>query len=97
LTGVRDVLLLENQPFNAQAGIIADVLCQFSDCRIQFERATVMRLIEYGVADILPMLHLLGDSLQYIAMPHSLQRVALTSHGPAKILKILQNNEAYNE
>lgn len=68
LEGPRDALLLKNQPFNAQIGIIGhelahtvyyikrsffgilgDALCQLSDCRIEFERATDRRLITYGL------------------------------------------------
>lgn len=68
LEGARDVLLLKNQPFNAQVGIIghelahtvyyldrsffgilSDAMCQLSDCRIGFERATDLRLIEHGL------------------------------------------------
>jgi len=30
-------------------GIVADALCQLSDCRIQFERATDRRVIDYGL------------------------------------------------
>jgi len=66
--GPRDALLLKNQPFNAQVGIIghelahtvyyldrsffsivSDALCQLSDCRIGFERATDERLVRYGL------------------------------------------------
>ena len=66
--GGRDALLLKNQPFNAQIGIIGhelahtvyyldrslfgiigDALCQLSDCRVEFERATDRRLISYGL------------------------------------------------
>jgi len=66
--GSLDALLLKNQPFNAQVGIIGhelahtvyylersffgilgDALCQLSDCRIEFERATDRRLITYGL------------------------------------------------
>jgi len=68
MEGPRDVLLVKNQPFNAQIGIIghelahtvyylerslfgiaADAICQFTDCRINFERATDRRLIDYGL------------------------------------------------
>lgn len=68
LIGSRDVLLLKNQPFNAQIGILGhelahtvyyldrsffgilrDALCQLSDCRIDFERATDRRLIDHGL------------------------------------------------
>lgn len=68
LEGPRDVLLLKNQPFNAQVGIIghelahtvyyldrsffgilADAYCQLSNCRIDFERNTDTRLVEYGL------------------------------------------------
>ena len=66
--GPREALLLENQPFNAQVGILGhelahtvyylnrgffgiarDGLCQFSRCRVNFERDTDRRLIEYGL------------------------------------------------
>jgi len=66
--GGRGALLLKNQPFNAQVGIIGhelahsvyyldrsflgilgDAICQFSSCRIQFERATDRRLIDHGL------------------------------------------------
>lgn len=66
--GTREALLVKNQPFNAQIGIIGhelahtvyyldrsffhilrDAICQLSDCRINFERATDRRLIEYGL------------------------------------------------
>lgn len=68
LEGVREALLLKNQPFNAQIGIIGhelahtvyylnrsffgiagNALCQLTDCRITFERATDRRLIDYGL------------------------------------------------
>ena len=68
LEGARKALLLKNQPFNAQVGIIGhelahtiyylsrsffgiagDALCQLTDCRIKFERATDRRLIDYGL------------------------------------------------
>jgi len=68
LNGSREALLLKNQPFNAQVGIIGhelahtvyyldrsffgivgNALCQFTDCRIRFERATDRRLIDYGL------------------------------------------------
>jgi hypothetical protein len=64
----REALLLKNQPFNAQVGIIghelahtvyylersffgiaADALCQLSRCRVQFERDTDKRLVQYGL------------------------------------------------
>lgn len=66
--GSRESLLLENQPFNAQVGIlghelahtvyyldrsffgiVGNALCQLTDCRIGFERATDKRLIDYGL------------------------------------------------
>ena len=68
LEGPREALLLKNQPFNAQIGIIGhelahtayylnrsflgiagNALCQLTDCRITFERATDRRLIDYGL------------------------------------------------
>lgn len=66
--GPRAALLLKNQPFNSQVGIIGhelahtvyylersffgivgDALCQLNDCRIDFERNTDRRLIDYGL------------------------------------------------
>lgn len=68
MEGPRSALLLKNQPFNAQIGIIGhelahtvyylnrsffgiigDALCQLSSCRIDFERNTDKRLIDYGL------------------------------------------------
>ena len=66
--GNREELLLKNQPFNAQTGVIghelahtvyyldrsffgiaSDALCQLSDCRVDFERETDRRTIDYGL------------------------------------------------
>jgi len=114
--GARGALLLKNQPFNAQVGIIGhelahtvyylnrslfgilgDALCQLSDCRIGFERATDKRLINYG----------LGwqrfDHARFIRgrIPQN-QISASTAEGgggaymsPAEILRIIQGHEAY--
>ena len=68
MEGPRAALLLKNQPFNAQVGIIGhelahtvyyldrsffgivgDALCQLNSCRIDFERDTDRRLIDYGL------------------------------------------------
>jgi hypothetical protein len=67
-TNANDAILLKNQPFNAQTGIIghelahtvyyldrsvfqiiADAVCQLSDCRVGFERATDKRLVDFGL------------------------------------------------
>jgi len=114
--GTRGALLLKNQPFNAQVGIIghelahtvyylnrslfgilSDALCQLSDCRIGFERATDKRLIDYG----------LGwqrfDHARFVRGRISQNQIsASTAEGgggaymsPAEILRIIQGHEAY--
>tara|TARA_R110002073_G_C9431889_1_gene576799 strand:- start:244 stop:1002 length:759 start_codon:yes stop_codon:yes gene_type:complete len=118
LVGSREALLLKNQPFNAQVGIIGhelahtayyldrsffgilgDALCQLSDCRINFERATDRRLIDHG----------LGwqrfDHARFVRGRMTLNlATAFTAQGgggaymsPAEISQILQNHEAYSE
>jgi len=116
IDGPRDILLLKNQPFNAQVGIIghelshtvyyldrsffgiaADAICQFSDCRINFERATDRRLISHG--------------LGWQRYDHALfvrrclapnQEASAVSKGggpymsPAEILSIIEGNESYS-
>ena len=66
--GPRPSLILKNQPFNAQVGILGhelahtvyylkrsffgvsgDGFCQLTACRVNFERDTDLRLIEYGL------------------------------------------------
>ncbi len=116
LEGPRDVLLLKNQPFNAQVGIIghelahtayylnrsffgilSDALCQFSECRIEFERATDRRLIDYG----------LGwqryDHASFVRrrFASNLSSANTTQGGggaymsPAELLRIMENHESY--
>lgn len=116
LEGPRSVLLLKNQPFNAQIGIIghelahtiyyldrsffqivADALCQLSDCRINFERNTDRRLIQHG----------LGwqryDHAQFVRRRFTtLNQTVINSQNdggaymsPAELLKIIEKNENY--
>ena len=118
LAGPRGALLLKNQPFNAQVGIIGhelahtvyylsrsffgivgDALCQLTDCRIRFERATDMRLIDFG----------LGwqrfDHATFVRSRISPDRAsAFTAEGgggaymsPAEILKIMESHDAYSD
>lgn len=118
LEGSREALLLKNQPFNAQVGIIGhelahtvyyldrsffgivgNALCQFTDCRIRFERATDRRLIDYG----------LGwqrlDHATFVRSRISQDRAsAFTAEGgggaymsPAEILQIMEGHEAYSD
>lgn len=117
LEGSRGALLLKNQPFNAQIGIIGhelahtvyylnrsffgivgNALCQFTDCRIRFERATDMRLIDYG----------LGwqrfDHATFVRSRISQDSAsAFTAEGggvymsPAEILRIMEDHEAYSD
>ncbi|PCI75665.1 MAG: hypothetical protein COB20_12410 [SAR86 cluster bacterium] len=118
LEGPREALLLKNQPFNAQIGIIGhelahtvyylnrsffgiigDALCQLTDCRIKFERATDRRLIDYG----------LGwqrfDHATFVRSRISQDRAsAFTAEGgdgaymsPAEIMQIMEGHEAYSE
>ena len=66
--GPRPSLILKNQPFNAQVGILGhelahtvyylnrsffgvsgDGFCQLTRCRVNFERNTDLRLIDYGL------------------------------------------------
>ena len=66
--GPRPALILKNQPFNAQVGILGhelahtvyylnrsffgiagDAFCQLTNCRVDFERETDERLIDYGL------------------------------------------------
>lgn len=118
LEGTREALLLKNQPFNAQVGIIGhelahtvyylnrsffgitgNALCQLTDCRIKFERATDSRLIDYG----------LGwqrfDHATFVRGRISPDRVsALTAEGgggaymsPAEMMQIMKSHEAYSD
>ncbi|GJM12437.1 MAG: hypothetical protein DHS20C12_08400 [Pseudohongiella sp.] len=116
--GASEALLLKNQPFNAQVGIIGhelahtvyyldrsffgivgNALCQFTDCRIGFERATDRRLIDYG----------LGwqrfDHASFVRGWNSQDaEAASTSEGgggaymsPAEIMQIMQDHEVYSD
>ncbi|MBL4580291.1 MAG: hypothetical protein JKY29_00615 [Gammaproteobacteria bacterium] len=118
LDGPRDALLLKNQPFNAQIGIIGhelahtvyylnrsffgiigNALCQLTDCRIKFERATDRRLIDYG----------LGwqrfDHATFVRGRISQDRAsAFTAEGgggaymsPAEIMRIMKGHEVYSD
>jgi hypothetical protein len=118
LEGSREALLLKNQPFNAQVGIIGhelahtvyylnrsffgivgNALCQFTDCRIRFERATDRRLIDYG----------LGwqrfDHATFVRGRISQDRAsAFTAEGgggaymsPAEIMRIMEDHEVYSD
>ena len=114
--GGRGALLLKNQPFNAQIGIIGhelahtvyyldrsffdiavDAICQLNDCRIQFERATDRRLVDYG----------LGwqryDHANFVRgrLTESSGKISTIQGGggaymsPAELLTILQNHPSY--
>ena len=116
--GSREALLLKNQPFNAQVGIIGhelshtvyylkrsffgivgNALCQLTDCRIKFERATDRRLIDYG----------LGwqrfDHATFVRSRISQDRAsAFTAEGgggaymsPAEIMRIMEGHEVYSD
>jgi hypothetical protein len=114
--GGREALLLKNQPFNAQVGIIghelahtvyylersffgiaADALCQLSSCRVQFERETDQRLVQYGLGwqrydhALYVRSELLGSS-----------EAALTTEGgggaymsPVEIRQLMESHAAY--
>ena len=116
--GGRGALLLKNQPFNAQVGIIghelahtvyyldrsffgiaADAICQLNNCRIQFERKTDRRLVDYG----------LGwqrfDHASFVRGSFSSNSSQLsTAEGgggaymsPAELLSIIHNHPAYSD
>ena len=116
LQGLRDALLVKNQPFNAQIGIIGhelahtvyylersffgilgDAICQLSSCRIDFERSTDRRLIDYGLGwqryD-----HAMFVRGRFSSDP---QTVSATEGGggaymsPAELLGIMESNGSY--
>ena len=115
MEGRRAVLLLKNQPFNAQTGIlghelahtvyyldrsffriVADALCQLSQCRIDFERDTDKRLIEYG----------LGwqryDHASFVRGNINIAVDSVSSTGnaymaPSELLEIMKTNPAYTD
>ncbi|MBM88424.1 MAG: hypothetical protein CMQ41_08625 [Gammaproteobacteria bacterium] len=117
LDGPRSVLLLKNQPFNAQVGIIGhelahtlyyldrsfleiltDALCQFSNCRINFERNTDRRLIEQGLGwqryDHAVFVHEhIGSSDRTETSSNRERRGPYMS--PAELLDKIENNEIY--
>ncbi len=118
LAGPREALLLRNQPFNAQVGIlghelahtvyyldrsffgiVGNALCQFSDCRIRFERATDRRLIDYGLG---------WQRFDHASFVRSRinrdQASAFTAEGgggaymsPAEIMQIINSHETYSD
>ena len=78
-------------------GIIGDALCQFSACRIEFERATDRRLIDYGLG-----WQRYDHALFVRSQLNSDPQAALTSEGgggaymsPAEIMRLLRANPAY--
>ncbi len=116
LNGPRATLLLQNQPFNAQVGIIGhelahtayyldrsffgilgDALCQLSDCRINFERATDRRLIEHGLGwqrfDHASFVR--GGITPDMASASTAEGGGGAYMSPAEILRILRMHEAY--
>lgn len=117
LEGAREVLLLKNQPFNAQVGIIGhelshtvyylersffgiirDALCQFSQCRIEFERNTDRRLIEHGLG--WQRLDHARFVRQRLAAPQHISNA--TAEGgaymnPSELLELIESNEAYTK
>lgn len=111
--GDRDAILLKNQPFNAQTGIIghelahtvyyldrsffgilSDAVCQLSDCRIDFERATDRRLVSYGLGwqrydHSVFIRRSRGISIDSIGNSNSAYL------GPKELLSLMQSNPAY--
>ncbi|MFM1897674.1 MAG: hypothetical protein RLZZ385_2748 [Pseudomonadota bacterium] len=111
----RDALLLGQQPFNAQVGIIGhelahtvyyldrsflgiagDALCQLSSCRIEFERATDRRLVDYGLGwqryDHSVFLR------RELGRPDTgLETAGGAYLGPAELLSLMQENPAYSQ
>jgi hypothetical protein len=114
----RNALLLENQPFNAQVGILGhelahtvyyldrsffgilgDAICQLGDCRIQFERATDRRLIDYGLG-----WQRFDHALYVRGQIYGNREAAMGSEGgggaymsPAELLGIMKANEKYSD
>lgn len=115
LDGPREVLLLKNQPFNAQIGIIghelahtvyyldrsvfgiiSDALCQFSNCRIQFERATDRRLIDYGLGwQRLDHSSFVRRRLSNTPETVFTSELGSAYMGPAELMRIIESHEAY--
>lgn len=116
MNGDRDALLLQNQPFNAQVGVIghelahtmyyldrsffgivADALCQLNGCRIEFERATDQRLVEYGLGwqrydhSLFLRNRFAGD----ISEASTLEGGGGAYMSPAEILSLIENNPTY--
>lgn len=116
--GGRNALLLENQPFNAQVGILghelahtvyyldrsffgilSDAICQLGDCRIQFERATDRRLIDYGLG-----WQRFDHALYVRGQIYGSREAAMGSQGgggaymsPAELLGIIEADEQYSD
>ena len=116
LEGPRAALLLKNQPFNAQVGIIghelahtvyyldrsffgivSDALCQLNGCRIDFERNTDRRLIDYGLGwqryDHARFLRARFGGSEAAAM--NMQGGGGAYMSPAELLKIIDNHPIY--
>lgn len=116
LDGPRSALLLQNQPFNAQIGIIGhelahtvyylersafgilgDALCQLTSCRIEFERDTDKRLIEYGLGwqrydhAVFLRSRFAGDN----APASELEGGGGAYMGPRALLSLMENHAAY--
>jgi hypothetical protein len=117
LVGPREALLLKNQPFNAQIGIIGhelahtvyylnrsffgiagNALCQLTDCRITFERATDRRLIDYGLGwqrfDHATFVR--GRISQDLASAFTAEGGGGAYMSPAEIMRIMQGHEVYS-
>lgn len=114
--GPRDALLLKNQPFNAQIGIIGhelahtvyyldrsflgimgDALCQLSDCRIDFERRTDRRLVDYGLGwqrydHAMFVRGRLSDNPDQVLLQEGGGGAYMS---PAELLQLINNNEHY--
>lgn len=114
--GGRNAMLLENQPFNAQVGILGhelahtvyyldrsffgilgDAICQLGDCRIQFERATDRRLIDYGLG-----WQRFDHALYVRGQIYGSREAAMDSQGgggaymsPAELLGIMEADKQY--
>jgi len=118
LEGPREALLLKNQPFNAQIGIIGhelahtiyylnrsffgitgDALCQLTDCRIRFERATDRRLIDYGLGwqrfDHATFVR--GRISQDLASAFTAEGGGGAYMSPAEIMRIMEGHEVYSD
>lgn len=117
--GGREALILANQPFNAQVGIlghelahtvyyldrsffgiIGDALCQISDCRIDFERNTDRRLVDYGLGwqrfdHAMFVRGRLNEGNPESAM--NVEGGGGAYMSPAELLDIIENNVEYSD